>query len=154
MCILFREKNGYVSRNHWKFGKGNFGAQQGNYSMNSMLHLNIMFLSFPLPFFFSSILKWIYFIWHSLLYRITGLDFIGFNIGFIYLSTSLHIYLSIYLSINLYVYPSIYPFIQGPLSIYCRYWGEDEFDRVSVTSRKMITYTRVDCVGASKEYIQ
>jgi len=31
-----------------------------------------------------------------------------------------------------------------------RYWGEDEFDRVSVTSRKMITYTRVDCVGASK----
>merc|ERR1719150_1589025 len=31
-----------------------------------------------------------------------------------------------------------------------RFWGEDDIDRVSVTSRKMITYTRVDCVGASK----
>ena len=31
-----------------------------------------------------------------------------------------------------------------------RFWGDDDVDRVSVTSRKMITYTRVDCVGASK----
>ena len=31
-----------------------------------------------------------------------------------------------------------------------RFWGDDDCDRVSVTSRKMITYTRVDCVGASK----
>ena len=31
-----------------------------------------------------------------------------------------------------------------------RYWGDDELDRLSVTSRKMVTYTRVDCVGASK----
>merc|ERR1712106_1154695 len=31
-----------------------------------------------------------------------------------------------------------------------RFWGDDDIDRVSVTSRKMITYTRVDCVGASK----
>ena len=33
---------------------------------------------------------------------------------------------------------------------FVRFWGEDDMDRVSVTSRKMITYTRVDCVGASK----
>ena len=31
-----------------------------------------------------------------------------------------------------------------------RFWGDDEMDRLSVTSRKMVTYTRVDCVGASK----
>ena len=31
-----------------------------------------------------------------------------------------------------------------------RFWGDDELDRLSVTSRKMVTYTRVDCVGASK----
>merc|ERR1712024_153619 len=28
-----------------------------------------------------------------------------------------------------------------------RFWGDDELDRLSVTSRKMVTYTRVDCVG-------
>ena len=31
-----------------------------------------------------------------------------------------------------------------------RFVGDEDLDRVSVTSRKMITYTRVDCVGASK----
>ena len=35
-------------------------------------------------------------------------------------------------------------------SYFGRFWGDDELDRLSVTSRKMVTYTRVDCVGASK----
>ena len=34
--------------------------------------------------------------------------------------------------------------------MFVRFWGDDELDRLSVTSRKMVTYTRVDCVGASK----
>ena len=44
---------------------------------------------------------------------------------------------------------SIYKYI-FIFSFVVRFWGDDELDRLSVTSRKMVTYTRVDCVGASK----
>ena len=48
--------------------------------------------------------------------------------------------------------PTVFNFVvsRSNVNLIFRFWGDEDCDRVSVTSRKMITYTRVDCVGASK----
>ena len=51
-------------------------------------------------------------------------------------------------SLNNFIYIYREPLVQNCF-MYFRYHGEDD-DRVSVASRKMTSYAKTDCVGASK----